>query len=181
MPDPIIVVPYREEWKLEFATIGQRIRESLGDLAIRIDHIGSTAISGLDAKPIIDIQVTVEAFEPIDSYKEAFKQIGYIHKADNLDKTKRYFREKPGDQRTHIHVREHGSWSSLFPLLFRDYLRCHLDDCRSYAELKFQLMDKYRHEREAYVASKEPMIWEIMQRANHWSQAIGWKPEASDR
>lgn len=80
MPDPIIVVPYREEWKLEFDAVGQRIRDSLGDLAIRIDHIGSTSIRGLDAKPIVDIQVTVEALEPFHAYKEAFEGIGYIHR-----------------------------------------------------------------------------------------------------
>ncbi|MZQ87108.1 GrpB family protein [Paenibacillus sp. 5J-6] len=181
MPDPIIVVPYREEWELEFHTVGQRIRDSLGDLAIRIDHIGSTSIRGLDAKPIVDIQVTVEALEPIHAYKEAFEGIGYIHRADNPDKTKRYFREKPDSPRTHIHVREQGSWSSLFPILFRDYMRSHPDDCRSYAELKYQLMDKYRHERETYVEAKEPMIWEIMRKASHWSQTTGWKPQPSDR
>lgn len=180
MPEPIIVVPYRDEWKSAFEWIGPKIRASLGESAIRIDHIGSTSIQGLDAKPIIDIQVTVKTLEPIELYKESFDRIGFYHKIENSDRTKRYFREKPGGQRTHIHVREQGSWSSLFPLLFRDYLRCHQDECQGYAELKYQLMDKYKFERERYVKAKEPLIWEIMRRASRWSQETGWKPDASD-
>ncbi|NOV02119.1 GrpB family protein [Paenibacillus planticolens] len=180
MPEPIIVVAYREEWKEEFASIAQKIRGALGEIALRIDHIGSTSIQGLDAKPIIDIQVSLESLEPIEKYKDSFEEIGYYHKAENRDKTKRYFREKPGSQRTHIHVREHGSWSSLFPLLFRDYLRCHQEECQRYVEFKYECMAMYRNERERYVEAKEPLIWEIMRSASRWSQETGWKPGASD-
>jgi GrpB-like predicted nucleotidyltransferase (UPF0157 family) len=181
MSEPIIVVPYRNEWKMEFLEVGHLIRKSLGEIAIRIDHIGSTSIEGLDAKPIIDIQVTVKSLEPIEIYKERFELIGYYHKVENPDKTKRYFRELPGNRRTHIHVRERGSWSSIFPLLFRDYMRCHPDDCRKYAELKYKLMYLYKDERDKYVDEKESLIWEIMRRASKWSQEIGWKPVLSDK
>lgn len=180
MSDPIIVLPYNNEWKAEFLKIGKLIRDSLGEKAIRIDHIGSTSIEGLDAKPIIDIQVTVHSLEPIEIYKEQFEKIGYHHKVDNPDKTKRYFRELPGKRRTHIHVREAGSWSSVFPLLFRDYMRCHPDDCKKYAELKYHLMSLYKNERDMYVEEKEPLIWEIMRKASRWSQEIGWRPAISD-
>ncbi|MBP1989805.1 GrpB family protein [Paenibacillus eucommiae] len=180
MAEPIIVLPYDREWKKEFLKTGNLIRNSLGEFAIRIDHIGSTSIEGLDAKPIIDIQITVKSLDPLEIYKGRLEKIGYFHKADNPDKTKRYFRELPGKKRTHIHVRESGSWSSLFPLLFRDYMRCHENECNLYAELKYKLMNLYANEREKYVEEKEPLIWEIMRRANHWSQETGWKPEISD-
>lgn len=180
MTDPIIVVPYDPVWKSEFMQIGSAIRKALGDIAIRINHIGSTAIEGLDAKPVIDIQISVQALEPINNYKWRLEEIGFIHRADNPDLTKRYFREAPGRRRTHIHVREYGSWSEQSALLFRDYLREHPLDCRRYAETKYKLMELYRNERHRYVEAKEPIIWEIMMKASKWSQKIGWKAGETD-
>lgn len=180
MSDPIIVVPYDSSWKEEFKSIGLEIRQALGELAIRIDHIGSTSIEGLDAKPIIDIQISIRSFEPIKIYKTKLENIGYVYRYDNPDLTKRYFREKPGRKRIHIHIREFGSWSEQCSLLFRDYLRTNKDDCRKYAVVKYDLMKQYRNERDRYVEGKEPIIWEIMSRASKWSQVTGWKPGKTD-
>jgi GrpB-like predicted nucleotidyltransferase (UPF0157 family) len=94
------------------------------------------------------------------------------------DLTKRYFRELPGNRRTHIHVREDGSWSQQFALLFRDYLRCHPNDSDEYGKVKVQLANKYRNEREKYVDAKEPIM--IMNKASKWSQQTGWKPGKTD-
>ncbi|SYX83326.1 protein of unknown function [Paenibacillus alvei] len=74
--------------------------------------IGSTSVEGLAAKPIIDIQVSVRSWDDSEHLIRQFNSIGYVHRADNPDKTKRYFREAPGGKRTHIHVRELGSWRS---------------------------------------------------------------------
>lgn len=136
MSNPIVVVPYDPSWRSEFMKIGSELREKLGVIAIRINHIGSTSIEGLDAKPIIDIQISVESLESINLYKPKLEEIGYVHRPDNPDLTKHYFREAPGSKRTHIHVREYGSWAEQFALLFRDYLRTSPDDCRKYAEVK---------------------------------------------
>nr|WP_138494989.1 GrpB family protein [Paenibacillus pinistramenti] len=68
-------------------------------------------------------------------------------------------------RRTHIHVRQTGSWSEQFHLLFRDYLRTHKDDRDRYAEAKIELADQYRDQRELYVEAKTPIVWEIMMRA----------------
>lgn len=180
MSDPIVVMPYDPSWKNEFIRIGSKIREKLKNTAIRIDHIGSTSIEGLDTKPIVDIQISVHSLEPVDLYKLRLEEIGFIHRSDNPDLTKRYFREMPGGKRTHIHVRESGSWSEQFALLFRDYLRVTPEDCRKYAETKYKLMEMYKHERERYVEGKEPIIWEIMNRASNWSQLTGWKRGKTD-
>lgn len=179
MSDPIIVVPYDKAWKDEFQMIGTQIRQALGDIAMRIDHIGSTSVTGLDAKPVIDIQVSVGSLEPMD-YRLGLEALGYTYRVNNPDRTKRYFRESGSMRRTHIHVREVGSWSEQFALLFRDYLREHPAACRRYAEVKYQLMDQYHNERERYVEEKGPVIWEIMRKASEWSQQIGWRPEESD-
>lgn len=180
MSDPIVVVPYDPLWKNEFVRIGRRIREALKDTAVRIDHIGSTSIEGMAAKPIIDIQISVRSLEPVSLYQSRLEEIGFMYRSDNPDLTKRYFREAPGSKRTHVHVREAGSWPEQFALLFRDYLRATPEDCRKYAETKYRLMESYRNERERYVEGKEPIIWEIMKRASKWSQQTGWRAGKSD-
>ena len=113
-----------------FDELGRRIREALGDVACRIDHIGSTAVPGLAAKPVIDVQVSVAALEPVDPFAVPLQRLGFVYRANSTERTKRYLREPPGQRRTHIHVRRAGSFSEQFPLLFRDYLRDHRDEGR---------------------------------------------------
>jgi GrpB-like predicted nucleotidyltransferase (UPF0157 family) len=180
MSDPIVVVPYDPEWPKRFAELGRQLRGALGDVALRIDHIGSTAVPGLDAKPVVDIQISVASFEPLDAYRLPLERAGYVFRVDNADRTKRYFRERPGERRTHIHVRRAGSWSEQAGLLFRDYVRAHPDDAAQYAELKRTLADKHREDRAEYTDAKAPFIWSVMMRANRWSQDVGWEPGPSD-
>lgn len=162
MNDPIVIVPYNEEWKREFTIIGQSLRHALKDKAIRIDHIGSTSIQGLAAKPIIDIQISVKDLKFLDEYKIPMENAGFVFQENNPELTKRYFREAPGTKRTHIHVRQAGSWSEQFALLFRDYVRKHPSDREQYAKLKYELANDYYLNRDGYVMAKEPFIWEIM-------------------
>ncbi|WP_436243920.1 GrpB family protein [Paenibacillus sp. LjRoot56] len=147
----------------------------------RIDHVGSTSIVGLDAKPIIDIQISVLNYDDITKYKTKIESVGFVFRDDNLDKTKRYFREQPGTRRTHIHVRQVGSFSEQMTLLFRDYLREHPQDCLRYADEKHRLMELFKSERLKYVEGKGPIVWDNIQRAHRWSQEVGWKPGTSDK
>lgn len=178
--NPIQIVPYDPSWKEEFNCLAATIRQALSQEAVRIDHIGSTSVEGLAAKPIIDIQISVRSFEPIQFYKDKLEGIGFVYRSDNPDLTKRYFRERSGSKRTHIHIRECGTWSEQFALLFRDYLRSNEKDCRKYEEVKLQLAELYRDNRSLYVEGKSPIIWEIMSRASQWSQITGWKAGGSD-
>ena len=179
-PDRIEVVPYDGEWPRLFRDLGAKLRAALGDTALRIDHIGSTAVPGLAAKPIIDVQISVPALEPVDPYRLPLEALGFVFRADNPELTKRYFREPPGSRRTHIHVRRAGSWAEQFALLFRDYIRVHAEDARLYADLKRELAQQYADDRRAYTEAKGPFIWEAMQRADRWSQDVGWQPGPSD-
>src|SRR5262245_2437016 len=111
------IAPYDATWPARFAQLGGELRGALGTTAPRIDHIGSTAVPGLGAKPIIDIQISVAAFEPLDAYRLPLERIGYVFRSDNTERTKRYFRESPGTPRRHIHVRRAGSWAEQFALL----------------------------------------------------------------
>jgi GrpB-like predicted nucleotidyltransferase (UPF0157 family) len=178
--DPIIIVPYDPTWPAQFTALAAPLRAALGEVALRIDHIGSTSVPELAAKPVIDIQISVAALEPTEPFRIPLESLGYIFRADNDDLTKRYFREPPGQPRTHIHVRRAGSWSEQFALLFRDYLRYHPDDAARYTDLKYRLAEQYRDNRLAYTNAKSPFIWEIMQKADAWCQETGWATGMSD-
>ena len=176
----IIIAPYDPEWPDLFSALGGQLRAALGRVALRIDHIGSTSVPGLAAKPIIDVQISVAALDPVDPFRLPLEGLGLVFRAANPERTKRYFREAPGTRRTHIHVRRAGSFSEQFALLFRDYLRAHGEDALRYAELKRQLAEQYQADLHGYTDAKDPFIWEVMRRADGWAQAIGWAPGASD-
>jgi len=105
MPEDITVAPYDAEWPELFRRLGRELRGALRDVADRIDHIGSTSISGMSAKPILDIQISVPRLEPMGSYKASLESLGFDWRVNNPDLTKRYFREISGP-RVHIHVRQ---------------------------------------------------------------------------
>lgn len=180
MEDQWRIAPYDPEWRRLFLELGTQLRNSLQDLAVRIDHVGSTSIVGIDAKPIIDIQISVPDYDDVNSYKSRIERLGFVMRTDNPDKTKRYFREVPGNRRTHIHVRRAGSFSEQMTLLFRDYLREHPQDCQLYVQEKHRLMELYSNERVKYVEGKGPVVWKILHRAHIWSQEVGWVPGKSD-
>jgi GrpB-like predicted nucleotidyltransferase (UPF0157 family) len=177
--DRIVIVDYDPSWPEQFRQLGARLREALGPFAMRIDHIGSTSVVGLAAKPIVDIQISVASLEPVSAYLPALKAAGFRWRADNPERTKRYFREVAGP-RTHIHVRAAGSWSEQFALLMRDYLRDHPEEAARYAALKREFADHLGYDRHAYTDAKDPFIWALMARANTWTQATGWMPGPSD-
>lgn len=180
MPDPIIVVEYEPVWPGLFAAQAAELRRALGPVALRVDHIGSTAVPGLPAKPVIDVQIAVAALEPTEPFRAPLERLGYVFRPDNDDRTQRYFREAPGTRRTHIHVRRTGSFGEQLALLFRDYLRTYPEEAEGYARRKHALATRYRDDRPGYVAAKQPYIWEMLARADDWSQATGWEPEPSD-
>jgi GrpB-like predicted nucleotidyltransferase (UPF0157 family) len=173
-PQDVRVVEYDVHWPERFAELGLALRTALGTVAVRIDHIGSTAVPGLLAKPVIDVQISVAALDPIEPFKDPLERLGYVYRADNTERTKRYFREAPGEPRTHLHVRRAGSFSEQFPLLFRDYLRTHSDEARAYADLKTTLAERFRHDRAGYTDAKIPFIWDVIRRADGWAQRSGW-------
>lgn len=178
--EPVVIVDYDPAWPAMFASVGERLRAALGNVALRIDHIGSTAIRGLAAKPIIDVQVSVERLEPDGAYRTPLQAVGFVHRVEGVELTKRYFREAPGDRRTHIHVRQAGSFSEQFALLFRDYLRGDRAEVNEYEAVKRELADRLRDDRPAYVDAKVPVIWELMRRADEWAGRVGWEPGPSD-
>ena len=98
---------------------------------------------------------------------------GFVFELENPERTKRYFRERPGDRRTHIHVRRAGSFSEQFALLFRSTSGT-TQSKRLYAAIKHQLAMQFRDDRQGYVDAKGPFIWETIRRADPWAQVRGW-------
>ncbi|MDN4599599.1 GrpB family protein [Paenibacillus sp. F6_3S_P_1C] len=180
MEDQWRIASYDPAWRQMFLETGMTLREALGEKALRIDHVGSTSIVGMDAKPIIDIQISVSNYDDLLNYKHEIEAVGFVFREENPDKTKRYFREVPGSRRTHVHIRQAGSFSEQMNLLFRDYLRVHPEDRLKYAEEKHRLMALYKDQRPKYVEGKGPMVWSILEKAHIWSQEIGWQPAKYD-
>ena len=180
LDEPIVLVPYDPSWPEGFRRHALALRRLLGSTALRIDHVGSTAVPGLVAKPVIDIQVSVARLEPVEAYREPLERAGWRFRADNPDRSKRYFREPATEARTHLHVRPLGSLDEQLTLLFRDFLRSHPEAGREYAREKERLATLYRNDRERYVDGKEPKVWEILRAAHDWAQASGWSAGPSD-
>jgi len=174
------IVKWSPAWAEEFQARGALLRAALGGRAVRIDHIGSTSVKGLGAKPIVDIQVSVAAFEPLDGLVAAMSGAGYVWRKDNPELTKRYFREGPGARRCHVHVRRAGGWNEQWALLFRDYLRTHADARAAYERLKRDLAKQHRHDRHAYTDAKGAFLWATIERADRWAGEVGWTAGPSD-
>ncbi len=184
----IEIVPYNPNWPLEFEQIAMSLASALGELALRIDHIGSTSVQGLDAKDIIDVQVTVPSFDP--PLVERFSSAGYtLHEiittdhrppfdvaSPDSDWEKRYFRPPDYLRPQHIHVRIQGRANQRYPLLFRDYLRAHPAMASSYAELKRRLAFYHGEDRRVYTEIKDPACDLIISAAEDWAAETGWTP-----
>ena len=180
MSDPITVVSYDPVWPELFRQIGAQLRAAMGGVALRIDHIGSTAVPGLAAKPIVDVQISVERLEPVEPFRSPLEAAGFRYRAANTEHTKRYFREPPGQRRTHIHVRRTGSFSEQFALLFRDFLRADSAAALDYGQHKQALAARFTNDRRGYLEAKLPIIWDVVRRADQWAQQTGWEPGPSD-
>jgi len=184
------IIPYQHSWPLDFESIAKNLRIALGDLAIRIDHIGSTSVPGLAAKDVIDIQISVADFSPavITAMNTAGyqlkKQISWDHVPPLFAETeenwqKLFFQAPPGQRRTHTHMRILGRSNQRYPILFRDFLRSHPATAQAYAELKRQLA-AHLADPEMYPEVKDPAVDLIYLAAEDWANAIAWSPGPSD-
>ncbi|HXL79860.1 MAG TPA: GrpB family protein [Pyrinomonadaceae bacterium] len=160
MSQRLQILPYDPGWAFEFETERDRISRALGKLARRIDHNGSTAVPGLEAKPIIDIQVSVDNLNPIRAYAEPLAGLGYRHAPHSDDAVCPFFhRPSEWPHSHHVHVVESSGVEERRTLAFRDYLRDYSDVAHEYGVLKRRLAALYDAgkpaDREMY-ASRRP-------------------------
>jgi GrpB-like predicted nucleotidyltransferase (UPF0157 family) len=173
--DPVEVVDPDPAWPARFEEARGRLATSLGPAAVRIDHVGSTAVPGLAAKPVIDIQVSVPDVEDDAAYRERIEHVGVV--LQWTEPGHRYFRAPPGQPRLwHIHVCSTGSAWERDHLLFRDYLRAHPETAAAYAQLKRELAARHRNGRLDYTDAKDPFIDAALERAAVWARDTGWRP-----
>jgi len=153
--------PYRPEWAERFAAERERIAAALGPVAERIEHVGSTSVPGLDAKPIVDILVAVA--DPADpSVRAALEATGYVLRVD--EEGHRMFRTPERD--VHVHLWVAGTPDVTDHVAFRDRLRASEADRRVYSELKHRLAaEREWDDINDYAEAKGALIGEILARA----------------
>lgn len=185
---PIVIVPYQPRWVDEFGQIGGELRRVLGDTAVRIDHIGSTSIPNLPAKDVIDVQITVAdlADETIVHKLSAAGFVGReglrrdefigFEDQETPQLQKRFFREREGERRTHMHIREDGRFNQRYPLLFRDFLRADEIMCKGYGLIKQRLSEIFPESVEGYLYIKDPLMDMIFHMAETWAASTDWSP-----
>jgi GrpB-like predicted nucleotidyltransferase (UPF0157 family) len=163
----IEIVPYDPGWPALFEAEAARLRAGLETLALRIDHHGSTAIPGLGAKPIIDIQISVATLRPLSAYGANLEAMGYSHVPHPDDSFCPFFHRPIGWPHSHhVHVVERGGPEEGRTLAFRDYLRDHADVVREYEDLKrtvaAHILTADRVSQERYAAGKTAFIERVV-------------------
>ncbi|PBB04664.1 MULTISPECIES: GrpB family protein [Salimicrobium] len=164
------VTSYNKDWPFLYEEEANRLRRIFGSEIIEMDHIGSTSVEGLIAKPVIDIMPVVKDIERIDDFNTAMIDIGYEPKGENGLPGRRYF-QKGGDQRTHhIHFYKMGDSEVERHLAFRNYLRSHPEAVKEYGDLKKELAQNFPYDIEAYINGKEQLVSKIDKKAIAWHQ-----------
>jgi GrpB-like predicted nucleotidyltransferase (UPF0157 family) len=173
--DPLVVSDYDPQWPAVYERWRARIRPPLGPVALGIEHIGSTSVPGLAAKPIIDILVSVANLADETGYVPALERAGVVLRS--RDELHRYFRPPAGQPRAvHVHVCPAGSQWERDHLLFRDYLRGHPAACRAYGDAKQANARIWAGDGWGYTEAKTGVVLDIMADAESWALASGWAP-----
>jgi GrpB-like predicted nucleotidyltransferase (UPF0157 family) len=171
---PVEVVAYDQGWPERFEAWRGRLVGLLGPVALRIEHVGSTSVPGLAAKPVVDIQVSVANLGDEDRYVPPCEAAGLQFRL--RDDEHRYFQPPPGKPRdVHVHVCQQGAEWERVHLLFRDYLRCSADAREAYAAAKREAARLWGNDRPAYTEAKTDVILGIIDRAEAWAVATCWE------
>jgi GrpB-like predicted nucleotidyltransferase (UPF0157 family) len=158
------LVPYQTAWAELFQQEAERLRAALGDHVVGIEHVGSTALPGLDAKPILDIVVAVQSMTDESLFEGALAPLAYLHKSDNDMPGRLYFVKRlPNDRSTHhLNVTELGAEWWVEHVAFRDHLLAHPESKAEYLALKRELARRHPTDRRAYGEGKETFIRRIL-------------------
>lgn len=170
----VCVAPPDPAWPSAFQAEAARLRDACGDLDAELHHIGSTAIRGIHAKPVIDILLLVKDIAALDPRTQPVQSLGYEALGEFGIPGRRYFRRDSAHGiRTHqIHAFERGSPGALRHLAFRDYMNAHPDAAQAYSALKQRLARQFPHDMQAYMDGKDSFI------KHHEALAIAWRKDS---
>lgn len=168
MAAPVIICDYDPLWPATFSEIRALIAPALGDVALTVEHVGSTSVPGLAAKPIIDIDVAVAGDVDVREAINRLARIGYIHEGDQGIPGREAFEAPAGLPKHHLYVCRADNREYRRHLVFRDYLRSQPDVAHEYGDLKRRLAEQYRNDRDGYTNAKGEFIERVLARA-------GWR------
>jgi GrpB-like predicted nucleotidyltransferase (UPF0157 family) len=162
MTEPILIEDYDPRWPECFELLRSRLASALGSLAAAIEHIGSTAVPALAAKPVLDIDILLSSDSARAPAITKLGALGYAHRGDLGVSGREAFRAPAGDFPHHLYVCPPDSTEYQRHIAFRDYLRRHRDDANAYAELKRSLAARFRDDREEYTRAKAEFVEQIL-------------------
>lgn len=159
----VVVVPYDESWRSAFEEIKEEIESAIGDLIIGIEHVGSTSVKGMSAKPCIDIDVIIDDYPVFDAVVRKLETIGYIHEGDLGIKGREAFRysDKPHLQAHHLYVCPRYSEELHRHITFRDFLRNDPDAVKKYSLVKETAAKLFPDDIDRYIGYKSLCIEEL--------------------
>ena len=156
---------HNPEWAKMFEAEAKELRQLFGDLILEIEHVGSTSIPNICAKPIIDIQVSLRSLADFEQVRHLFEQAPYSVKPDPVPDEQLIRKGEETNRLFLIHVVENGSERYINTLLFRDYLLSHPETAKAYEALKIELATKYANDRPSYTAAKSDFIQDVIKQA----------------
>lgn len=165
----IEVVDYDESWPALFEQLAQPLRRALAGLDADVEHVGSTAVPGLAAKPVIDVDVVVRSPEDVPAAIERLRALGYVRQGDEGIPGREAFLWPPDTSRHHLYVVVGGSPPHRDHLDVRDWLRAHPDDALAYGTLKRALAAVHRDDRPGYGEAKAEFVGDLLRRARSGS------------
>ena len=159
----VIVVPYDENWKTDFLRIREEIRQAIGPWILAVEHVGSTSVEGLSAKPCIDLDVVIPDYSVFDHVVRGLEAIGYEHEGDLGISHREAFRytDKPHLRKHHLYVCPQSSRELHRHVTFRDYLRSNPDAVRKYSAVKEEAARLFPEDIDGYMAHKAPCIQQM--------------------
>ena len=159
----VVVLPYDKEWKADFEKIKREIESSVGHLIVGIEHVGSTSVEGLSAKPCIDVDVVIKDYSVFDEIVRKLGAIGYIHEGDLGIKDREAFKytDKPHLMMHHLYVCPQCSEELRRHVVFRDFLRSNPEAAKKYGRVKEEAAELFPNDIEKYIGYKSPCIEEL--------------------
>ena len=159
----VVVLPYDRIWKSDFEEIKRDIEGAIGDLIVGIEHVGSTSVEGMSAKPIIDIDVIIQDYTAFDAVVRRLESIGYIHEGDLGIKDREAFKysNKPHLRQHHLYVCPHQSEALHRHITIRDFLANNPEAVKKYSAVKEKAAQLFPDNIEKYIACKSPCIEEL--------------------